>query len=625
MSPPPAGPPYSSSAMQLREAIESLRERSVVLFGGKGGVGKTTMSVCAALLYARSRPTILFTTDPASNLDDLFGGETVANLRIENLDAPALYDRFLAKNLESILEAGDRGTYLDKEELRRFFELSIPGIDELMAWMRLGELAEEHPDAVIVVDTAPTGHTMRMLAASGQFERVGDILDAMQEKHRDIVRQLTRRDGIRDAIDEYIENFQSEAARRHALLTDSTKTSFVPVLLAEPWVVAQTRRLIDEVRGAGIDAPFAILNRAVSGCDCARCAAAAQREEDAELDVRFVKAPRACTAIDTIERLRAYVDGAPHDSGALPPPVATTSIPLCIAPQKILIFFAGKGGVGKTTSAASTALQLAAANPDRHFVVISVDPAHALRDVFANEPPPSNLSVEIVDTKAEWDRMREMLGQEIERAVSAITPRGLTLAHDEDVMKQLVDMAPPGADELFALTRIHDLLATGDTILVDTAPTGHFLRLLDLPRTAAEWVHEFMRILLRYRELIPAGTLGEQLLAASRALSAFQKTVESERTGVVVVTRPERIVIEETVRLLANLRSRGIAVGGVIANYVIPRNECRCDAAARNEQLQSLFSIAEPLTIVERRDAPVVALDDLRKLVPIVQTGPNDV
>ena len=128
-------------------ALDSLASRRVILFGGKGGVGKTTISAKAALHL----DAILFTTDPASNLRDFD-----LPLTIEELDASALWSRFLSKNLDAFLEIGDRGTYLDREELRRFFELSIPGADELMAWMRIGELAEEHPDKIVVVDTAPT-------------------------------------------------------------------------------------------------------------------------------------------------------------------------------------------------------------------------------------------------------------------------------------------------------------------------------------------------------------------------------------------------------------------------------------------------------------------------------------
>src|SRR5438093_227391 len=132
-------PPPSS----LAQTFESLSDRRILLFGGKGGVGKTTISTAAALHYSASGKTILFTTDPASNLGDLFDNSTTRqpdNLLIEALRAEELYSKFLDENLAQFLELGDRGTYLDKEELRRFFELSLPGVDELMAWMRIGEV-----------------------------------------------------------------------------------------------------------------------------------------------------------------------------------------------------------------------------------------------------------------------------------------------------------------------------------------------------------------------------------------------------------------------------------------------------------------------------------------------------
>jgi arsenite-transporting ATPase len=256
----------------LDAALDTLASRRVVLFGGKGGVGKTTISAMAAMHYAKSRRVILFTTDPASNLRDF-----QIPVTIEELDASALWSQFLGRNLESFLEIGDRGTYLDREELRRFFELSLPGADELMAWMRIGELAEANEDALIVVDTAPTGHTLRMLSSSSHFMQLGEALDAMQEKHRSLVRQFARR-RVRDAMDAFIEEFSAQSRRRRELLLDPARAAFIAVMLSEPWVVEQTRRLVSEVE---IDTPFVILNRTAPDCDCARCREQAKRDAEA--------------------------------------------------------------------------------------------------------------------------------------------------------------------------------------------------------------------------------------------------------------------------------------------------------------------------------------------------------
>ncbi|HEX7191625.1 MAG TPA: ArsA family ATPase [Thermoanaerobaculia bacterium] len=282
----------------------------------------------------------------------------------------------------------------------------------------------------------------------------------------------------------------------------------------------------------------------------------------------------------------------------------------------MITFFAGKGGVGKTTMSVARALRLAREHPERKYVILSVDPAHSLLDVFAAQAPPPNLRVEAIDTRARWREFRDQLGEEIERAVDAITPSGLTVAYDTDAMKRLIEVAPPGADELFAVSRLADLTADesiAETI-VDAAPTGHFLRLLDLPKTAGEWVREFMRILLRYRELVPAGTLGEELLRASRALHSLEETLLSDRASVVVVTRPERIVVAETRRLIADLQQRGIRVSRVIANYVTPRTDCKCDQSMRAFEDESLRSLGMEITRIERRDRPPMTLAELVSL-----------
>jgi arsenite-transporting ATPase len=281
-----------------------------------------------------------------------------------------------------------------------------------------------------------------------------------------------------------------------------------------------------------------------------------------------------------------------------------------------LTFFAGKGGVGKTTCASSLALQLA---KKKRCTVISVDPAHTLRDVFAREAPPKNLTVEAIDTREKWRRFRETLGDEIERAMRALAPKGMTIAYDGQAMQKLVEIAPPGADELFAITRLADLIADTEqeAIVVDTAPTGHFLRLIDLPKTAGEWVKEFMRILLRYRELVPPGSLGEELIRASRALHSVDATLRSKDCGVIVVTRPERIVIAETKRLISSVEERGMHVTRVIANYVTPETDCSCDRSMRSYELAAMKQLGAKPTIIERRDTPPTSLAELAALLKV--------
>ena len=308
----------------LTDAFDSLAKRRILLFGGKGGVGKTTIASLAALHFSQTRKVILFTTDPASNLSDLFGDPATrqpGNLKIEELDAQDLYRKFLDENLPFLLEIGDRGTYLDREELRRFFELSLPGVDELMAWMHIGELAGQNEDALLVVDTAPTGHTLRMLGAGEHFRQFAEALDTLEAKHRSLVRQFTRRD-VRDAIDDYIVRFEEQARRRRELLTNREITSFIPVFLSEPWVVEQTLRLAADVRADGIDVVLAILNRAVldpdceqdrerqkAGCRGARAGCAHPRDRSRAL-VRSSRFGRLIAPVSQVEDRRLRLSGS---------------------------------------------------------------------------------------------------------------------------------------------------------------------------------------------------------------------------------------------------------------------------------------------------------------------------
>ncbi|HUP63732.1 MAG TPA: TRC40/GET3/ArsA family transport-energizing ATPase [Thermoanaerobaculia bacterium] len=603
---------------RLVELFDQLSSRRILLFSGKGGVGKTTIASLAALTISRDRDVVLFSTDPASNLSDLFPASYQRpRLTIESIDADSLWKRFLSGHLDQFVELGDRGTYLDRDEIRRIFELSIPGIDELMGWMRIGELAEENPDASVIVDTAPTGHALRLLASSAHFESLSRALEEMQSKHRALVAQLTRR-STPDALDGFLETLRTQFESRRRLLRNAEVTALVPIFLAEPWVTSQTARLIEEVRSEGIAVPVAILNRSRRGCDCPLCSEMTKGELAAgvRLGIDVVPALRSCSRLDSPESLERYLEGQLFGDGEIAQREGAAMRPLAL-PAARLLFIAGKGGVGKTTVASSLAIQLAATE-SLPAVLLSVDPAHSVKDVFESIPVPPNLRVETIDTRAKWRRLRQRLGDEIEKAIGGLTSPNVSIAHDSEVLQELLGIAPPGADEIFAIMRIADLLDDPgiSRVVIDTAPTGHFLRLLDLPGTAGEWAREMMRLLLRYRELVSPGALGEELLRASRDLRRIEQALTSDESAVVLVMRPEATVAAETARLRKALEERTVAIGGLVVNAVTPETSCPCDRARRASELALIGQLGGG-TIVDRQSPPPLTVDALRALLPL--------
>src|SRR5215213_1719464 len=179
-----------------------------LFFGGKGGVGKTTAASATALVLLnklkRNDFVLLFSTDPAHSLSDSLdtkvGNRLVevkqfrgARLVAYEMDASLALERFRAAHGEVLAEIAERGTLLDEEDINQLLNLSLPGLDEVMSLFELSEVDREGKYARIVVDTAPSGHTSRLLRLPEVFERIVRTLDLLGEKHRYMIEQFARR------------------------------------------------------------------------------------------------------------------------------------------------------------------------------------------------------------------------------------------------------------------------------------------------------------------------------------------------------------------------------------------------------------------------------------------------
>jgi arsenite-transporting ATPase len=280
-----------------------------------------------------------------------------------------------------------------------------------------------------------------------------------------------------------------------------------------------------------------------------------------------------------------------------------------------LLFFGGKGGVGKTTVAAAAALRLAQADPDRRVLLLSTDPAHSLADVFgspvgdaAHAIPggPPNLVVRELDASAALAARRAQFEAALDEIVSAFGASGVDAALAESAPRglsvrvpaaqatgELMNLAPPGIDELFGIISVVDARAAFDVIVVDTAPTGHALRLLEMPDAAREWMQVLLRVLLKYKTLVRPGQLAAELVDTSKSIRDLQALLrDASRTRFIVVTRAAEVPRRETERLLARLRRLKLSTPAIVVNALtmLPGRcaRCRATAAAERRELAAL-------------------------------------
>jgi arsenite-transporting ATPase len=240
-----------------------------------------------------------------------------------------------------------------------------------------------------------------------------------------------------------------------------------------------------------------------------------------------------------------------------------------------LVVVAGNGGVGKTTTAC--ALAIALADGGERTLLVSTDPApsvsDALRERIGDEIAPvagvERLSAQQLDASAAFARFRERYTERVDRLFDSLMRGGMDAAHDRQVVRDLLALAPPGLDELYALTVLGELLAEGgfERIVVDPAPTGHLLRLLELPAQAVEWTHRLLRLMLDYREVVPLGEAAEELLAFARRTRALDALLhDGAGASVLLVALDEPLVRDETVRLAERVGELGVSVAGVLWN-----------------------------------------------------------
>ena len=490
-------------------------------------------------------------------------------------------DRWLGERRDTLRKIAERGTYLDQEDVDRLLGLSLPGADELAGLMELTRLARESGAreivAGIVVDTAPTAHTLRLMEVPGLLRRFAGILDALGERHRILAESFGHGARQPDLTDELIAEIEDEGREMGELLRDPARASFAWILLPEELSIAETRDALAALDEAGIPVSELIVNR-VAGHPGEMEAIAEIRDLFGDRNLRFLpefdREPRGLPALRKVAR--ALDERTPRTAGTTRTATSlgfgVLDVPAVLAdlapPGIRLLFFGGKGGVGKTTCAAAAALILA---QGQDVLLLSTDPAHSLADVLKTPlgdderqvPGAPRLLARELDARAAFQAWRGRHHDELGGALGAFA------GESREAVEKLLDITPPGLDELVALSSILDATREDRLVVVDTAPTGHALRLLEAPELALEWDRALLAILLKYREAVGLGRLAEELVELSRSLKRLLALLRDPgRVRFVAVTRNAELPRLETARLLDHLARLSISVPAVIVNAV---------------------------------------------------------
>lgn len=606
----------------------------LAFFIGKGGVGKTTISSAYAAQYAAQHPrkkVLLLSTDPAHNLADIFEiklgdkpqkARSKGRLYLWQINAEKHFQAFLRPYREALLDLIESGTIFTRAEIEPLLETTLPGMAEVSALIAIDELLAAEKYDAIVVDTAPIGHTLRMFELPQHFARFLDFLDLAGSRDRWLAARFGDKQGgpVSEGV---LEEWRRIVDNVTSALT-SERAQVYLVTSAEDFSLNEAVRSADALARSVPDLRIAalVLNRAITKMSkCPQCgprAASAARAqgfirkhfrglplkiaEDAGGPVLGAGALRAFgEQVFRGKRARRH-----QRAGAAKrfPVVESAEWP---AIQSPLVFTMGKGGVGKTTVSASMGFHQRAIAPRVRVTVCSTDPAPSLDDIFQADITAKPkfvlgdkkfLAIEM-DSVAEFRRWAGAMQQKIDSALSGSSSSGVhvDLSFDRKIFSSLLEIVPPGVDEIFSIFKLLDLLAesgTGATVVLDMAPTGHALELLRMPERMMMWSRLLLKSLAPHRTLPIAQDVAVQIASLGqrvRELAEMLKTPSRATAFAVMLAEP--MPDRETERLLKSLGELQVSVHGIFVNRILMSDVAGCARcrSARAWQAQTLSGL----------------------------------
>jgi arsenite-transporting ATPase len=293
-----------------------------------------------------------------------------------------------------------------------------------------------------------------------------------------------------------------------------------------------------------------------------------------------LKEPVGATALDQLVTQIAPL------SVVAPSPLATICWPAkvssnfddFITAERQLLLVGGKGGVGKTTVAAAIAWGMAERHPDRKVRVISIDPAHSLGDALGqplgHQPTAlsNNLTGQEIDANQVLDQFRgEYLWElaDMMSGDSAESDRTLSIAYGPEAWRRIAAQALPGIDEMLSLITVIDLLERQeqDLIILDTAPTGHLLRFLEMPTALGDWLAWIFKLWIKYQAVLGRTEFMSRLRSLrQRVMQAQKRLQDPQYTEFILVLQAQSAIVAEAQRLAQSLEAMNVPQRYVVHN-----------------------------------------------------------